>query len=205
MDYNVWGFKEYPDLLNPYVGYMGYLKVWHSNDGCTYSTAWEPAKNRGDNLDAQKVDNFIQNEKWLHTRDAMTGFCTSHGFELKTDVNTFYMMYFRDDLYTYVVRCQLHHGDYSAIIYVYNGEQLEHYIEKAKKGVRVVDANYGNDWYVTNGGIIEMCDIVNQNKTKHSCWYIDDTHFILSPNSVFHICQFAEMCKTNHIEVRKES
>ena len=62
------------------------------------------------------------------------------------------------------------------------------------KKIRFIDSMYNTLFEISDGG--EILIKTDKHKKVYCCHHIDDYHFKIS-NSVFHICEFAEIMERN--------
>ena len=62
------------------------------------------------------------------------------------------------------------------------------------KNIRFIDSKYNTLFEIKDGG--EIIIKSNHHKKIYRCHYLDAYHFQIS-NSIFHICQFAEIMERN--------
>lgn len=67
--------------------------------------------------------------------------------------------------------------------------------DKEKQVIRFIDSSYNDLFSVPNGGSIVLTR-ADGSKAALPCTYIDDYHAKIG-NSVYHICQFAEIMERN--------
>ena len=103
------------------------------------------------------VNSLREKDGLLFSRDSMTrycrqrpeaemvgNYCTEYGFKLKTDQHT------------YMLRCNPNYGDYNFYLYAYVGRFLEHYMEKAKQGIRFITPGYKEIFRIPDGDSIRI-------------------------------------------------
>ena len=62
------------------------------------------------------------------------------------------------------------------------------------KAIRFIDSAYNTKFEIPDGGAILIK--TDRHKKVYRCHYLDAYHFQIS-NSIFHICQFAEIMERN--------
>lgn len=67
--------------------------------------------------------------------------------------------------------------------------------DKKKQVIRFIDSSYKELFKVPDGGNVELTR-ADGSRTSLPCIYIDDYHAKIG-NSVYHICQFAEILEKN--------
>ena len=66
---------------------------------------------------------------------------------------------------------------------------------KPHNKIRFIDTNYNTKFLVE-----DLQNVIFNGKSKRVIYY-DDYHFSFEDGRVFHICEFAELCEKNNIEV----
>ena len=114
--------------------------------------------------------------------------CTEYGFRVQTPQHT------------YLLRCNLHAGDYNFYLYAYVARFLEQHMEKAKRGIRFVMPGYKELFRIPDGDRIRIFTGGGETRDR-TCRFIDDTHFETSggyASALYHICEFAERLERSH-------
>lgn len=100
-----------------------------------------------------------------------------------------------DGSYAYLFRCSPMKGDYNFYCFCYVSQWLDRHIEKAQKGIRFIDSDYGEKFRIPDGGKIRITTGWGE-KVEKSCRFIDECHLEVGDN-LFHIRQFAELMERN--------
>ena len=75
---------------------------------------------------------------------------------------------------------------------------LDHHIGEAEKGIRFINSRYKELFRIADGEKITVTDAMGE-KSERVCRYIDEYHTEVG-NSLYHICQFAEVMERNGSE-----
>ena len=110
-------------------------------------------------------------------------YCSEYGFRVQTPQHT------------YMLRCNLNHGDYNFYLYAYVARFLEQHMKKAKQGIRFITPDYQELFRIPDGGNIRV-QYSDSSYVERRCRYIDECHAEIG-NNLYHICQFAELMEQN--------
>ena len=128
----------------------------------------------------------------LRDRYAMAAFCGLHE-PAAFDGNIGREYGFRVDTqkYTYLLRCNPSPNDYNFYLKCYDRFLLESHMALAEHGIRFITPFYQEKFRIRDGDKVR---IRGQDGTPRDriCRYIDDYHVQVG-NSLYHICEFAEM------------
>lgn len=97
--------------------------------------------------------------------------------------------------HAYLLRCNPSQGDYNFYCYCYVSKWLDKHMENAKRGIRFIDPNYKELFYIPDGGKIVITNGLDE-KMERTCRYINEYHVEIG-NYLYHICEFAERMKQN--------
>lgn len=190
--------------LTMQTGLIGYLRGDFGKDGKGFYSTWfdEVAarktdafrKEMDDVINALRFNNAY--EGLLRSRQSMdaygrsqpdSGFegnyCTEYGFRIDTEQ------------YSYLLRCNPNQGDYNFYCWCYETVLLNRHLSNAWEGIRFIDPQYREKFRIYDGEQIRITapDGTYEDKT---CRYIDGTHVEVG-NTLFHICEFAEVMERN--------
>jgi len=193
--------------LKMQIGAIGYLRGDFGKGGKEfYSTWFDQVKSRktdGFKDELDQVVNALRFDKkyggLLAERAAMRHYGeaqpdsvfqgdreAAHGFRIDTEQ------------FVYLLRCNLAQGDYDFTLWCYEEKLLDYHLQKARKGILFIDPQYREKFRIPDGDRIR---IIRGNGTWRdcSCRYIDEYHVEVGSgwNSLFHICQFAEIMEQN--------
>ena len=97
------------------------------------------------------------------------------------------------------MRLNSNRGDYNVYIYVYVADWLDKHMKEAAKGVRFIDPHYTELFRMPDGGQVRLTYRDGKSVVR-TCRYVDDYHSEIG-SSLYHICEFAEMCEQSGIKV----
>ena len=119
-----------------------------------------------------------------HTQNGFPG--TEYGFRVETEK------------FAYLVRCNPEKESDNVEIHCYVKEWLDRHIGEAEKGIRFINSRYEEQFRIADGEKITIRDAMGE-KSERVCRYIDEYHTEVG-NSLYHICQFAEIMEHNGSE-----
>ena len=128
----------------------------------------------------------------------MRDYCYSHKKEAAIKGNFGEEYGFRIDAgnQTLIVRLNpFSEGDYNCYIFAYDKHLLDRHIKKASKDIRFVYSDYKLLFNLEDGDTI-MIKHPDGNVSLRECRFIDEYHTQIN-NSIYHICQFAELMEKN--------
>ena len=137
----------------------------------------------GENSILQNLD-IMQEFMMQHTRNGFSG--KEYGFRVETEKHA------------YLVRCNPEKEGGSIEVHCYVKKWLDHHIGEAEKGIRFINSRYKELFRIADGEKITVTDAMGE-KSEHVCRYIDEYHTEVG-NSLYHICQFAEVMERNGSE-----
>ncbi|MEG1926403.1 MAG: hypothetical protein RR415_11735, partial [Ruthenibacterium sp.] len=146
-----------------------------------------------DELDAV-INELRKDGNILRNRSTLSKYCfstpdSSFGNEREYGVRV------DTEKYAYLMRLNPHKGEYNLYCYCYRRDWLDSHLEKAEKGIRFINSNYKDLFRIEDGGEITIT-LDTGEKLERTCRYIDETHAEIG-NSLYHICQFAEIMERN--------
>lgn len=117
----------------------------------------------------------------LHTQNGFPG--AEYGFRVETEKNA------------YIVRCIPDKESGGVEIHCYVKEWLDGHISRAEKGIRFINSRYDELFRIADGEKIKITHPGGEEQER-VCRYIDECH-MEAGNSLYHICQFAEIMERN--------
>ena len=104
--------------------------------------------------------------------------------------------------YTFMLRLNPNKGDYNLYCYCFKRDWLDRHLAHAAKGIRFITPDYTEKFRIEDGDSIR---VIREDKESRDqvCRYIDDYHMEIVGigDSLYHICQFAEMLERNGSKV----
>ena len=190
------------------TGAIGYLRGDFDSNGVGFHTTWfdEVESRKTDEFKAEfdEVINALRFDETygglLSSRSAMQkygrnqpdsafqgNYTTEYGFRIDTGS------------FAYLLRCIPVKGDYNFYCWCFEAKWLDRHLKQAERGSRFIDPNYKELFRIPDGDKIRiLCNDGSQD--DRTCRYIDDYHMeVGSPHwdSLYHICQFAEIMERN--------
>ena len=190
------------------TGAIGYLRGDFDSNGIGFHTTWfdEVESRKTDEFKAEfdEVINALRFDETygglLSSRSAMQkygrnqpdsafqgNYTTEYGFRIDTGS------------FAYLLRCIPVKGDYNFYCWCFEAKWLDRHLKQAERGIRFIDPNYKELFRIPDGDKIRiLCNDGSQD--DRTCRYIDDYHMeVGSPHwdSLYHICQFAEIMERN--------
>ena len=101
--------------------------------------------------------------------------------------------------YAYLLRLNPNRGEYNFYIYCYKRDYLDRHIRNAEYGIRFITPNYKEKFRIVDGDSIRMTFPDGEYRDRE-CRFIDETHLEVG-NSLYHICEFAELAQRGGIQV----
>lgn len=186
------------------TGTIGYLRGDFDSNGNGFHTTWfdevESRKTDEFKVEFDEVINALRFDETygglLSSRSAMQkygrnqpdsafqgNFTTEYGFRIDTGS------------FAYLLRCIPVKGDYNFYCWCFEAKWLDRHLKQAERGIRFIDPNYKELFRIPDGDKIRiLCNDGSQD--DRTCRYIDDYHLEVG-NSLYHICQFAEIMERN--------
>lgn len=185
------------------TGFIGYLRG-EFGSGTEFYTSWFPPFDRKSEYQTNEFDaefdevvnGLRAKDRLLCTRDSMTKLCYQHPeAEIEGNYCTLYGFKVQTAQYTYLIRYNPNYGDYNFYIFAYVARFLQTHLEKAKQGIRFITPDYKEKFRIPDGDFIR---IYRQDGSygDRKCRYIDEYHAEIG-NTLYHVCQFAEVMEQN--------
>ncbi len=102
------------------------------------------------------------------------------------------------DQYSYMLRLNPSKGEYNLYCYCYQRKWLDRHLQQAERGIRFINPHYKELFHIPDGDKIRIT-YTDGERRDCICRYIDDYHVEIGSggDTLFHICQFAEMMEQN--------
>jgi len=186
------------------TGTIGYLRGDFDSSGNEFHSTWfdEVESRKSDEFKAEfqeVIDALRFDEQYgglLASRSAMQkcgrsqpdsafegNYTTEYGFRIDTKQ------------FAYLLRCIPVKGDYNFYCWCFEAKWLDRHIKQAEKGIRFITPDYKELFRIPDGDKVR----ITQSDGTHidrTCRYIDEYHLEVG-NSLYHICQLAEMMERN--------
>ena len=187
------------------TGSIGHLRADMGGDGKGFFPKWSSHR---ENLDTEEFQQELENvlnalvgdEQYggfLKSRDAMRDFCQEHP---ESGFNEGFDFGFRADTaqYSYLIRLNPYSDEKNLSICCYRRNSLDRHMKQAEKGIRFITPHYEEKFRVADGDSVRIrCQ--DGRVLDRVCRYIDECHVEVGTgwDSLYHICQFAEMMERN--------
>lgn len=181
------------------TGLIGHLRADMDSNGEGFFSSWDDFRKDlktqefKDEFD-EVINKLREDGNILRNRTTLSKYCFStqesafgNDREYGVRVNT--------DKYAYLMRLNPYKGEYNLYCYCYRKDWLDSHLEKARGGIRFINSNYKDLFRVEDGGKITIT-LDTGEKLERTCRYIDETHAEIG-ESLYHICQFAEIMERN--------
>ncbi len=192
--------------IHSQTGLIGYMRMDMDTDGHGFHPTWNGIRQDLVTMEFNAAfDNIIDSLRFdaqydgiLRNRDAMSRYCNAHPeSKMQYSDNAFG---FRADAekYSCMIRIDPRKGAYNMYCYAYIRDWLDRHMHNAEKGIRIISPSYQEKFRLEDGDRLRI--ITDKETRDYTCRYIDDTHLEVG-NSLYHICEFAEMIERANAEV----
>lgn len=207
--YNVCAMKPEESLyvyrnsqqISMQTGFIGKYHADLKENGTGFQMQWDGYRKdlNTPEFNAEMIDvlHFIsENGRFFSDRSSLSEFCMS-GDSLPLKNGTDFGVRVDSHNYTYLMRLSMKDGNHDLCCYCYRRNWLDDHIEKARHGIRFVDAYYKEQFRLADGDKIiikplhEDPDALDSS-IRYVCRYIDDYHLQYG-DDIRHICEFAEL------------
>ena len=182
------------------TGMIGFATGTLKDDGAAIFFEWKDVNsNLRDSVFRKTFVDLITDMRadFLKDRNSMLHFLEESS-QLKIDDNWWA---FKSELISYVflVRINPNAIEENFCCYAYTKEWFYDHIRRAEKGIRFITPEYKDLFVIPDGRMIRLL-MPDGKSSEKICRYVDDYHVEIG-NSVYHICEFAEMCRRSSIRV----
>lgn len=186
------------------TGTIGYLRGDFDSSGNEFHSTWfdEVESRKSDEFKAEfqeVIDALRFDEQYgglLASRSAMQKYGRSQpDSAFEGNYTTEYGFRIDTKQFAYLLRCIPVKGDYNFYCWCFEAKWLDRHIKRAEKGIRFITPDYKELFCVPDGDKIR----ITQSDGTHidrTCRYIDEYHLEVG-NSLYHICQLAELMERN--------
>ena len=189
------------------TGCLGHFRADFGPDGDEFHSFWEDQRldlktdafKEQFNEIIDELRNGTDNSKLFSTRANLARFCFRHPTAAIAQAKDSTAYRFDVGDYAYLMRLNSNRGDYNIYIYVYVADWLDKHMKEAEKGLRFIDSHYNELFRMPDGGQVRLTYRDGKSVVR-TCRYIDDYHAEIG-SSLYHICEFAEMCEQSGIKV----
>lgn len=185
------------------TGFVGYLRGDFGQNGKQFYSTW--FTNREDwntpefKHDLQRtIDRLRHETKQLGDRDQLSELCLGDMSSVITEDQHWFGFRVDSVKYAYLLKCSPYKGDYNFYVYCYHRDWLDQHMPRAQQGIRFIDSGYDEQFRIPDGGRIRIIQPDGE-KREYTCRFIDEAHMEVGDgrDSIYHICQFAELMERN--------
>lgn len=186
------------------TGTIGYLRGDFDSSGNEFHSTWfdEVESRKSDEFKAefQKVIDALRfDEQYgglLASRSAMQKYGRSQpDSAFEGNYTTEYGFRIDTKQFAYLLRCIPVKGDYNFYCWCFEAKWLDRHIKQAEKGIRFINPDYKELFRIPDGDKIRVTQS-DGTYFDRTCRYIDEYHLEVG-NSLYHICQLAELMERN--------
>lgn len=184
------------------TGFYGYYHGDFGKSGEDYNAVW--FNNNDNNMTddfrndlAEIMEVLGKKGKPFYDRQTMQAFCRDNADAVfKGNFGDEYGFRMNTEHYTYIIRMKpFYSGDYDFYVFAYESRWLDNHIQKVSKDIRFIRPDYKPLFKLEDGDEI-MIKYPDGLKKLQVCRFIDEHHTQIG-NSIYHICQFAELMEKN--------
>ena len=182
---------------------IGHLRADMGKDGDEFWSTWDDhrADKKTEEFKAEfdEVINALRSDESfggiLKSRSALSHYCYSHPESSFGGAGREFG--FRADTaqYSYLLRLNPNRGEYNLYCYCYERKWLDRHLKQAEKGIRFITPDYKELFRIPDGDKVRITQ-PDGTHIDRTCRYIDECHLEVG-NSLYHICQLAEMMERN--------
>lgn len=187
------------------TGCVGHLRADMGEDGKGFFKTWNSRRQDLDTEEFQQefesvLNALVGDEQYggfLKNRNAMESFCREHP---ESGFNDGFAFGFRADTaqYSYLIKLNPYKGEENLFIYCYRRDWLDSHMKQAEKGIRFITPHYKEKFRIEDGDMVRIRRF-DGSTIDRVCRYIDECHLEVGSgwDSLYHICQFAELMERN--------
>ena len=201
--------------ISQQTGFVGYLRGDYGESGKQFFTSWFGDREDWNTPDF-KPSWFGDREDWntpdfkhdlqraidrlryetgqLADRDQLSKLCLNDMSSAITQDQRWFGFRVDQGEHAFLLKCSPYKGDNNFYVYCYRKDWLDQHMAQAQQGIRFIDSGYNELFRIPDGGQIRITQPDGQ-RTERTCRFIDESHMEVMDgrDSVYHICQFAEL------------
>lgn len=189
--------------ISQQTGFVGYLRGDYGPSGKQFFTTWF-----GDREDwntpefkhslQRTIDRLRYETKQLADRDQLSTLCLNDMSSAITEDQRWFGFRVDSGDYAFLLKCSPCKGDYNFYVYCYRKDWLDQHMAQAQQGIRFIDPCYNEQFRIPDGGRIRITKS-DSVRDEYTCRFVDESHVEIADgrDSVYHICQFAELMERN--------
>lgn len=185
------------------TGFVGYLRGDYGESGKQFFTTWfgdrEDWNTPEFKHDLQRaIDRLRYETGQLADRDRLSTLCIYETDSAITQDRHWFGFRVDQGDHAFLLKCSPYKGDYNFYVYCYRKDWLDQHMAQAQRGIRFIDSGYKDLFRIPDGGRIRITR-ADGGQDEYTCRFIDEAHMEVSDgrDSVYHICQFAELMERN--------
>ena len=189
------------------TGLVGYLRGDFGSSGKQFWTDWfcerEDWNTPEFKHDLQRtIDKLRYETRQLADRDQLSILCCNDMASVITQDQHWFGFRVDSGEYAYLLKCNPYKGDYNFYVYCYHKGWLDQHMTRAQRGIRFIDSDYNDLFRIQDGGRIRITRADGE-QSEYTCRFIDESHMEIADgrDSLYHICQFAEVMERNGVTV----
>lgn len=189
--------------ISQQTGLVGYLRGDYGPSGKQFFTTWF-----GDREDwntpefkhslQRTIDRLRYETKQLADREQLSTLCLNDMSSAITEDQRWFGFRIDSGNYAFLLKCSPCKGDYNFYVYCYRKGWLDQHMAQAQQGIRFIDPDYKDLFRIPDGGRIRITRS-DGGRDEYTCRFVDGSHMEIcnGRDSVYHICQFAELMERN--------
>ena len=185
------------------TGFVGYLRGDYGESGKQFWTEWFDDREDWNTPDfkhdlQRAIDRLRYETRQLADRDQLSILCLNDMESAITEDQRWFGFRVDQGDHAFLLKCCPYKGDNNFYVYCYHKDWLDQHMDKAQQGIRFIDSSQKELFRIPDGGRIRITQPDGQ-QTERTCRFIDESHMEVGDgrDSVYHICQFAELMERN--------
>lgn len=194
---------QQPQQISRQTGFVGYLRGDFGQSGKQFWTTWfgdrEDWNTPEFKHDLQRtIDRLRYETKQLAGRDQLSALCLDDMSSAITEDQRWFGFRVDSGEYAYLLKCSPYKGDYNFYVYCYYKDWLDQHMAQTQQGIRFIDSWYKERFRIPDGGRIRITQLDGE-QNEYTCRFVDEAHMEIvdGRDSLYHICQFAEVMERN--------
>jgi len=185
--------------ISQQTGFVGYLRGDYGESGKQFFTSWFGDREDWNTPDfkhdlQRAIDRLRYETGQLADRDQLSKLCLNDMSSAITQDQRWFGFRVDQGEHAFLLKCSPYKGDNNFYVYCYRKDWLDQHMAQAQQGIRFIDSGYNELFRIPDGGQIRITQPDGQ-RTERTCRFIDESHMEVMDgrDSVYHICQFAEL------------
>ena len=185
--------------ISQQTGFVGYLRGDYGESGKQFFTSWFGDREDWNTPDfkhdlQRAIDRLRYETGQLADRDRLSTLCIYETDSAITQDQRWFGFRVDQGEHAFLLKCSPYKGDNNFYVYCYRKDWLDQHMAQAQQGIRFIDSGYNELFRIPDGDKIRIRTSDGQ-RTERTCRFIDESHMEVMDgrDSVYHICQFAEL------------